>query len=513
MQLRSELKTQYEFVTEGDTEVILAAYEKWGIDCVKRFNGDWAFSIYDKKRKRVFISRDRFGIKPLFYSVHNNKLIFASEITALLEVGIPSNITIDSLAYYLRFRRSEHRTKTLLKNIYCLEPGNNLIIDLEKSKLKIIEYYGRNDLVKKQKNLTLDDVIEEFNDIFTDAVKLRMKADVTIQILLSGGLDSSAISALAGVGQDEINTLSYVSKGSEHDESYYSDLVANFIKSNHVSTQIEHNSFFDVFDEVIRARNTPTCSEKHVARFSLYKKAAEFGKVVIEGQGGDEVFGGYGAMYRIYNKFYAKKYKKPMAMTLMAESKKSASQELAELNDGILSRLPKLQKDFDIMDSDDPYLKQQFSIIRNNLLALLHTGDHLQMHHSIEGRYPFMDHRLIEMGLSLPVNMKMYGYDKYLLLEYLSKNKILPDEIVFRTDKKGFSTSIGGDLIKSKNARHKFEDVFQLGYVMFPEIFDEKAIKTLLDEQYLHGINNNKRLLSIYSLIKYLSNNKINIIQ
>jgi asparagine synthase (glutamine-hydrolysing) len=511
-ELRMVLSPEYEFKTQSDTEVILAAYAKWGMDCVKRFNGEWSFSIYDKSKNCLFLSRDRFGIKPLYYTLKNNILYFASEIRALLAAGIPAKMSVHKLAEFLKFRQIEQRYQTHLEDVFPLEPGKNLYIDLHTGKIQEQYYYESSDLFSTDVPQDENEALELFGSLLQDAVNLRMHADVPVQILLSGGLDSSAISAFAVRSADNrVKTLSCVFPGSLNDESYYSDMVAKSLGTDHYRVTTDGNLFFEVFDEVIIAQDFPTYSEKHVARYLLYKQAANYATVILEGQGGDEVFGGYGAMYKIFHDHYQNQLGVDLLMQAPQKARKSSLSHFAELHPDISKHITKVGKRIDSLDTDEPYRKRQYSIVKNNLLSLLHTGDRLQMYNSIEGRYPFLDHRIVEMGMSMPVHFKMRDYDKWLLRKYIEKNKLLPEEVTRRTDKKGFSTDLEDYLLKSLEARSHFRQSFSEGFLAYPGLFDNNALETLLVEQYDQGLNNTRRLLAVYSLMKYLQANKVSI--
>jgi asparagine synthase (glutamine-hydrolysing) len=511
-ELRHQLSSEYEFETHSDTEVIMAAYAKWGADCVKRFNGEWSFAIYDKSRNILLLSRDRFGIKPLYVTLKGNILYFASEIRALIAAGIPARMSIDKLFIFLKFRQMEQRYQTHLEDIIPLEPGKNLFIDLHTGKLEEQCYYETSDLLSTDVPKDENEALELFGSLLQDAVRLRMHADVPVQVLLSGGLDSSAIAAFAvRSSKNKVKTLSCVFPGNPNDESYYSDMVAEALGTDHSRTTTDGNLFFEVFDEVIIAQDFPTYSEKHVARYLLYKQAAKYAKVVLEGQGGDEVFGGYGAMYTIFRDHYQRQLGVELLMQSPQKARKSDLPHFSELHPDVRKYARDVRKRIDSLNTDEPYSQRQFSILRNNLLSLLHTGDRLQMHNSIEGRYPFLDHRIVEIGMSMPVHFKMRDYDKWLLRRYIEKKKLLPEAVTRRTDKKGFSTDLEDYLLKSPEARSHFQQNFSEGVWAYPGLFDSEALETLLVDQYDFGINNNRRLLAVYSLMKYLKTNTVTI--
>jgi len=507
-ELWKELQDDYHFVTKSDTEVILAAYKKWGKDCVSHFNGEWAFALFDKSNNEVFLSRDRYGIKPFYYTIHEGNFYFASEIRSILAAGVKGKTTPDKIALFLKYRQIEQRTETLLNGFYPLEPGTSMFIDMNEYSITHHTYYKPDQLFSADIPKDEDEAAEAFGSLLSDSVRLRLNADVPVQIMLSGGLDSSAITALASEFMD-VKTLAYVSPGNPNDESYYSDMVAKLYETTHQKVNAKAYTFYDNFNTVIDAQDFPTFSEKHVGRFMLYQEAAKESTVILEGQGGDEVFGGYDAVYKIFREEYAKDLGVELKMHAPKKLKKSEYATLVEMNEAYKERAGKSGKLVDKMKSGDSYRDRQYVILRNNLLALLHTGDRLQMYHSIEGRYPLLDHRVVEFGMSMPVSFKMQEYDKHLLRKYLDKREMLPKEVLYRTDKKGFSTSLHDYLLSSVESRDYLMDTFKGYQSKFSDIFDLSGINKLINEQYNKDVDNVRKLLSIYSLMRYLDKNNI----
>ena len=511
-EIKKELISEYDFQTSSDTEVILAAYHRWGADCVSRFNGDWAFAIYDARVKSVFISRDRFGIKPLYYYRGPNCLYFASEIRTLLAAGVPGVISTFSCAKFFKFRQIEQRSSTMLEGILPVTPGCSMYIQVDSGEIKHSQYYFSDQLFSADVPKDETEAALIFGDLLSDAVKMRLNADVPVQIMLSGGLDSSAIAALSmQSSMSPVSSLSRVFPGRTGDESYYSDMVAAHLGTRHQRVDPRDSDFFDEFETVVKAQDFPTYSEKHVARHQLYREAARSSKVIIEGQGGDEVFGGYGRGFQLFRDCYEKDLGVTLLMVSPEKQRKSSLPRLGVLHQDVLRSIGKVRRKVDSIDIEDAYTKRQYAILQNNLLSLLHTGDRLQMYNSIEGRYPFLDHRVVELGMSMPVGFKMRTHDKYVLRVFLSKSKLLPETIVWRTDKKGFSTDFGGYLLQSPYARSRFLDKFMGGSRAFPNLFSIQSLEALLSEQYDGGINNIASLLAVYGLIVYLMENNIEI--
>ena len=513
IELKKELRNHYNFKTESDTEVILASYDAWGTDCVKHFNGEWAFAIFDPKVKRLFISRDRFGIKPLYYYYNKSQIVFGSEVRTVIAGGAPHEIQKSSLMEFIKYKKNEPPYNTLIKDIKPVRPGTSLILEYN-GKVSDDIYYGQADLFNADVPRSFDDAIDAFGELFSNAVKLRLRSDVPIGFCLSGGLDSSAVTAVAiRDGASDVNTYSAIFPGTEANEERFSSLVAKKLQTKHHTFEPTLEDFFDNFDNVIVALDSPHGSPKVVARYLLLKMMSGDVKVILEGQGGDEIFGGYEACYRIYREEYEKRFNKKLLMRTPEKTRQSKIAKLKELHSHFKAENAKVGRSIDrLVPKHDSYTNRQYHILRNNLLTLLHTGDRLQMIHSLEGRVPFLDHRLVEFCISAPVGYKMQEYDKFLVRSWIKKHDILPPTVLFRTDKKGFATPYDVSLREDPRAYIWFrENLTELLHKM-PDVFDNSVVFELLEEQKNHGIDNVNRLLAVMSVLLYFRRNKLSLI-
>lgn len=511
IELRKELEAHYCFKTQSDTEVILAAYQVWGEECIHRFNGEWGFALYDARHQKVFLSRDRFGIKPLYYYWNGEVLMFASEIRALLAGGVSSKVPAARLRTFLRFKKLEHRYETLFEDIYPLEAGGCLSLDVS-GNLRQWLFYGEEQLLSAQVHDNMEEAIGQFGEIFKDAVRLRFRADVPVGVLLSGGIDSSAITAVAStIGIEDVRTFSAIYPGSPMDESPYSSAVASRYNTRHHIIQPEPDDFFELFEFVVDALDSPTPSPVHVSRYLVLAEAAKHVTVVLEGQGADEAFGGYKKLYDIYRKHYEAKTGKPLLMsTLTRATADSAVPFLEELAEPLRVPRQEVKVSRDTLNGEtDPYRVAQYDIIRNKLLSLLHAGDRLQMRNSIEGRCPFLDHRLVEFCFSAPYAHKMQDYDKYLLRKWLERHKMLPESVLYRRDKKGFANSHAIFLRESPLARDWMVSKLEDGLRNYPCLFNRQALMSLVSEQFNEGKDHLKRLLAAISLMIYLEQKNV----
>ncbi len=297
IEIREELKDDFIFNTGTDTEVVLAAFQKWGKACLDKFNGMFAFVIYDKQTKEIFAARDRYGIKPFYYYQDDEKFIFASEIKSILPlVNKQAN---DSIIFdYLLYNRTDHSEQTFFKNIKKLPHGSYLTINNFKVEVNI--WYDLSDKIKNQKSLSPED----YRALFNDSIKLRLRADVPIGVSLSGGIDSSAIvsSLIKDFNLTNLNTFSAVyGKDEPSDESEFIDVFKSMVKNMHY-TYPNANTFFNDFNDFIDTHNEPVPDIGPYAQYKVMELASKSVTVTLDGQGADEQLGGYhyffGSYYR-----------------------------------------------------------------------------------------------------------------------------------------------------------------------------------------------------------------------
>jgi asparagine synthase (glutamine-hydrolysing) len=456
IEIRDELKSDFDFNTGTDTEVVLAAYQKWGEACLDRFNGMFAFVIFDKETKHVFAARDRFGIKPFYYYQDNEKFIFASEIKSILP--LVKRQANDSVIFdYLLYNRTDHTEQTFFKSINKLQHGSFLTV--EKNIVKKYSWYILADKIKNQRRITP----EEYRELFKDSIKLRLRSDVPVGVSLSGGIDSSSIvaSSIKDFNLDELNTFSAVyGKDEPSDESEYIDAFKGMINNMHY-TYPTAETFYDDFDSFIDAHNEPVPDIGPYAQYKVMELASKHVTVTLDGQGADEQLAGYhyffGSYYRELlsefkwvkligeNVHYLKKHSSISALKFLSYYILPSSVQ-KKVNSNIFPSVCKSFLQTNEKGSDLGALlynpktlnESLYQHFESKLEHLLRWEDLNAMHFSIESRVPFLDYRLVEATLNTPSNQKLYkGETKYILREAL-KN-ILPDKITQRKDKKGFS--------------------------------------------------------------------------
>ncbi len=493
LELRQHLVSKgVNFKTYSDTEVLLNMYVHYGKDCVSKLNGMFAFAIYDKQEGTLFLARDHFGIKPLYFTYKDDAFIFASEVKAILKYpGIQAEADMQSVNEYLTFQVMLKK-HTLFKNIHSLEPATYMIVQNGhiKEKKKYWEFDYNIDDTKSEEQYT-----SELLHLLEHTLNIQTRSDVPIGAYLSGGIDSSLISTLASQNYfGDFHTFSGAFKDApEFDETYYAKIVHKSIKSIHHEIFPTSQDFTDSFEKIIYHMDYPEAGPGVFSQYMVSKLASEHVKVVLGGQGGDEIFGGYtryavayleqalkGAIFEtseegkhlvtlqsiIPNMAQLKNY-----VPLLKEQFKDGlfdpmderyyrmmnrSHKLNEIyKNEFLSTfeqgelLDKFKQVFNHPDTKSYFNKMTHFDLKTLLPALLHVEDRMSMAVSIESRVPILDYRIIELASKMPPAMKFAGGKTKAMLIRSVKN-ILPQEIINRKDKMGFPTPINnwlaGDL-------------------------------------------------------------------
>ena len=466
IELKNELEKEgYSFHSNTDTEVILAAYDKWGESCVNKFNGMWSFALFDSKKNNIFCSRDRFGIKPFYYTEVANKFIFGSEIKQLLEFH-PNNIVNKSILIdYLVTRFEDYNNDTFFEGVKRLPQSHNLIYDLNNHSYEIKRYYqiSFNDDIEKY---TLDESVKKYKAELERAVEYRLRSDVKVGTCLSGGLDSSSVASIAAKkynqeSKEKFTAIHVKSSQGSTDESYYADIVAKNANINLVFTEPTAIDVKNIIDEVIFTQEEPFAYMDVFMQYFVMKKAREEGcTVMLDGQGGDETLLGYG---KYYPSMYYSIFKKEgllLAFKSIFNSRKNNSKMRMSwiLKYTLGSFFPNIRKKylkfktsfmkknnntFSILNKiGNSYFNirdlQTLEIYSTNLPLLLRYEDKNSMRHSIETRLPFIDYKTLETALSINSKHKVYeGWSKFILRQ--SVIGVIPEEAIWRKNKLGFN--------------------------------------------------------------------------
>ena len=462
------------FRTETDTEVLLAAYDEWGIECLDRFNGMWAFAIWDTGRRRLFIARDRFGVKPLYYACKANRFAFASEPKALLELDWVSHTPDErAVADYLVHSRVDCFSWTFFKDIRRLEPGSLFDIQLDADTLP-----------EPKRWWNLADAIEEpprsdgecrdrFIELLTSSVRLRLRSDVPVGTCLSGGLDSSAVVCIARPWLEKGNQKTYSAvydPSFVEDETRYIDEITRFIDVESFRVNPTAETLLEDMDDFITSQDEPFGSTSQYAQYKVFQTARAHGTTVtLDGQGADEELAGYHYMFPVHFaglarrgkplgawrelSAYRKKTGAPFASTILSTlagffshrsmirlaNRYDPGRSVNWVNRDItrLAGTIEAPEPTGIDDTLNRRLYELFTI--SSLPALLRYEDRNSMAWAVEARLPFLDYRLVSFLFSLPPEQKIRdGVTKYVMREAL--RGVVPESIRARTDKVGFST-------------------------------------------------------------------------
>lgn len=461
LELKEELILDgYSFQSKTDTEVILASYDKWGEECVLKFNGMWAFAIYDKKKEIIFCSRDRFGIKPFYYSNVENEFIFGSEIKQIITFQSDRFANKDVVLDFLLLSREEHNDNTFFRDVKKLPQSCNLVYSLTTNEFEIKKYY----------NLTIDNIVNSLDETdsintyrkaFEKAVELRLRADVKVGTCLSGGLDSSAIASVASKlyhkkSDDKFCAITAKSIEEKTDESHYAKKVVDYadLQWNTICPSTE--DFIKNIDEVISTQEEPFGGPSVFMQYFVMKKAKEVGcTVMLDGQGGDETLVGYETYFPYYIAFSIREGKILTAIRTFLKMKnfKITRKRTLLLTAIILAgnKVNYLKKIYKSLKLGNVNLKskehtrvfnsfpefQMSQIMELNLAKLLKYEDKNSMRHSIETRLPFVDVNVVEAAMSINHAYKVkHGYLKYILRKAIDGK--LPHEITWRYNKFGF---------------------------------------------------------------------------
>ena len=478
IELQSELGTNI-FKTKSDTEVILKAYEKWGRDCLGRFRGMFAFALWDERKNSLFCARDFFGIKPFYYTVVDGKFYFASEIKALLPFVKEVEIDLAAFKEYLSFQFVLGE-KTLYKNISQLLPGHFLTI--RNGHINVRKYW------EVYYNLDFDHTEKYFEKqlqfLLEDSMKLHTRSDVPIGGYLSGGLDSSVICSLANQnsGKDFVGFTGKFSNGESYDESRFAKIVAEKQNFDLNILDIKSEDFIENIKKVIYHLDAPVAGPGSFSQFMISKYAAQHRKVLLGGQGGDEIFGGYtrylvayfeqcikasidGALNSgnfvvtyesIIPSLKSLKNYKPLLERFW---KKGLFEDMDKRYFSLIDRTPFLgdEVNWGVLSDYSPYdtfrtifygknvhKKSYFDLMthfdfKTLLPALLQVEDRVSMAHGLESRVPLLDRPYVEFAATIPSNIKFENGNMKNIFKKSIK-KYIPREIINRKDKMGFPT-------------------------------------------------------------------------
>lgn len=547
IELREELEQKgHEFQTRSDTEVILHLYEEYGPDCTARMNGQWAFALWDDPRQRLFLSRDRMGVRPLYYASAGNDFIFGSEIKAIFAHDrVKRELDLETLDQIFTFW-CPLPSRTIFKGVRQIPPGHSAI--LENGELRIWRYWDTRyvwdgDVSRESEDSAAEGLLE----LLLDATRLRLRADVPVGVYLSGGLDSAVTTALVKrVAQADLRAFSVAFADRELDESEFQQEAAAFIGARRSTVHCINEEIAEVFPDVVWHMEQPVLRTAPAPLYLLSKLVRNSGfKVVLTGEGADEILGGYDIYKEAkVRRFIAREPRSLMRPLLlkrlypyMSSLQKQTPEYLrrsfhvdsADLGSPFFSHLPRWEMTghlktffsedvrgqlagYDCLDElrselpDDfsrwnPFCQAQY--LETKILLpgyiLSAQGDRVAMAHSVEARYPFLDHRVVDFAARLPPRLKMKALDEKHILKRAVRD-LVPDSILKRP-KQPYRAPDGKSFVNSK-ARDYVERLLCPGSLREAGIFKPEPVQVLLQKfrsNRLTNVRDNMALVAVLS--------------
>jgi asparagine synthase (glutamine-hydrolysing) len=547
VELREELLGKgHCFSTRSDTEVILNAYRQYGEACVNHFNGQWAFAIWDTTRQKMFLSRDRLGVRPLFYTHTHDSFIFASEIKALLTCqDVTAEIDLQGLDQIFTFW-STLAPRTAFKNISQLPPGSSMVV--ENGNVRVQKYWSVEYApAEEHEDRNEQKLAEELLCLLSDATRIRLRSDVPVGAYLSGGIDSTVTTALVKkLAGDRLRSFSVSFDDAEFDESSYQQEASAFIGTQHTNVACAYHDIAEVFPEVIWHTEHPILRTAPAPMFLLSRLVRNSGfKVVLTGEGADEMLGGYDIFKEAkIRRFWGRNLEsswRPLLLKRLYPYMENIQRQPAaylkkffrvtsdDLASPFFSHLPRweLTAKLKVFYSDavrseilpdqamteiERALPEGFSgwapfnqaeyleaayLLPGYILSS--QGDRMAMAHSVEGRYPFLDHRVVEFAAKLPPHLKMKVLDQKRLLKLASEGLIPPS--IRRRPKQPYRAPDGKSFINSSIPEY-VSDLLSPRALQQNGLFDAVAVGALLNKfrtGRATGVKDNMALIGILS--------------
>jgi len=533
LEIKKELENFYDFKTESDTEVLLAAFIKWKEKCLAKLNGMFAFAVWDREEKKLFLARDRFGKKPLYYAINGNSFYFASEVKAIFTASkMKKKLFHRALFDYLNYRYVLGEN-TFYEGIFSLLPGYYMEVSIKnKEPLLRKKTYWELPIIERKKDLGEREIVQKTKELLTDAIRLRMRSDVPYGAYLSGGLDSSVIVAIMSeLSSKPVHTFSAGFPEDEFNELPHARNISKAFSTNHHEIILKKEEYFKELPRIIKVKDSPLLSPNEVPWALLSRELKSNSTVVLSGNGADELFGGYGRIFQsaydfdrmqishgnqkakgkkedellvhlkekygknLYTKrvdHFLSQYKYfPLFLTKEIISEKFRKNILDLSNKKYFNTL---FRDLEGLSTQDAYL---YIFQKTHLLGTLLHFDNVTMIASVEGRAPYVDYRLVEYVSALPSSYKIawrskkdfkkgailnsdqisetHDIPKY-LLKKIGEN-VLPKGILSRK-KLGFPVPLNSWI--SQKTSTFVSDLLLSRDSKTSGIFDKKAVKSLV---------------------------------
>ena len=490
-EIREELENKnYKFHTSSDTEVLLNSFIEHGINCIQQFIGMFAFAIYDKNKNETYIVRDRLGVKPLYFYHDDKKIIFSSEIKSILNLSdMKRELNINAVSSYMSFRYPI-LNDTFFNGVSSLAPAHYLKI--QGNKINTVEYWNVSSKFKEQQNDKGEEYyLTKIRELLESSVKYRMIADVPFGSFLSGGVDSSVVTALMAKNSSEpIKTFTIGFEEEGYNEFEYAKIIADKYRTNHREIVLSGKDYISTMEKLIEFKDAPLSVPNEVPLYLMSKELKKYITVVLSGEGADEIFGGYGRIFKspydleriqnIDNLDYTKEEKEELIKNFVKKylvdsfsseiehffniySYTSLDNKKDLLNSNIDFEhiedlfIEKFMSYFDELEHESYYNKLMYAFEKVHIVGLLHRVDTTTMAASVEARVPFVDHRLVEFAFTIPLKYKLkwnseqdeeksktlmsdkisevYDTPKYILKK--AYEDMIPNEVLYRK-KMGF---------------------------------------------------------------------------
>lgn len=525
-ELRARLQALgHTFTTRTDTEVILHLYEEYGIDCLRHLNGQFAIAIWDENKQRLFLARDRLGIRPLYYTLTPLGFLFGSEIKSILAYpGIRAEINREALIQTFVFW-STQPPLSIFSNIFQIPPG--YFLTYQEGKIELQPYWKLDFSETLEPPFSLHTALEELKRLLLDATLIRLRADVPVGAYLSGGLDSSLTTALIQkYSQSRLETFSIAFSDAQYDESAFQQRMAEILGTRHHVVFATYEDIGNTFPEVIWHTETPILRTAPVPMFLLSGLVHQHGfKVVITGEGADELFGGYDIFKEmLIRRFWARDPDSRLRPRLLD----TLYPEIAGFADSARNFFTAFFK-MDLLSTASPYYSHilrwkngirllrflqpqsntswedlaqklplpgnfkswstlsqaQFLEITTFLSSYLLSsqGDRVAMAHSVEGRFPFLDYRVVEFANKLPSDWKLYGLTEKWILRQIARD-LLPEEI-WKRRKKPYRAPIHKSFFHSHPPEY-IAEIISPDYLEETSLFNPLTVHQLF-QKALHG--------------------------
>lgn len=520
VELRSELESLgHEFKTKSDTEVLVHGYEEWHTDLPKHLRGMFAFAIYDKNRNEIFLARDNFGIKPLYYAKMNDSFMFASEIKSFLDVpAFKKEFNEEILETYLEFSFVP-TNETFFKGVYRLDAGCSLLYKDED--IKINKYFK---LDFKEDTMSFTDAVKNISDVMEDSVKRHLIADVEVGSFLSSGIDSSYIVSLAK--PDKTYTVGYENK--KYDEINYAKDLADKLGIKNESKIIKKDEYLDAIPKIMYHLDEPTSDPAAISLYFVAKLASRDLKVVLSGEGADEFFGGYNYYreevdYKFYNKIpfcirhaigkVAGLFPEVRGFNFLVRRGEKLENSYIGVNRNFSEKMARkvLRKNYELKAIDvtkDVYneFKDYSNIDKMQAIDInfwlmkdiLLKADRMTMASSIEGRVPFIDKEVFSVASKLPFDYKVTKENTKVALREAAR-KVIPTD-AYKKKKLGFPVPIR-EWIKDGVFKEDIEKTINSDVAN--KYFNVKFLNKLFNEHLSGKKDNYRKIWTVYTFIKW----------